>query len=313
MKRRRRDPEFDEVRVAARTILLAMLVSLSVGCDGSPARKANGGAGGASATGGNAGGRGGGSAAPGGHAGSQAGGHAGSQSGGHAGSQSGGHGGGPASGGAGGLPGGAGGSCAYAGTNHPIGTKFPSTDGCNNCTCTVSGIACTDAACPPDAGVDAPAASCAFATDYRYGPIGGNGVYQDHATLAPPASYAYVREGSLRVDAGTIGCAPALPTCETADVLDASDILRDILHADVQAALLLATPPSYGRDDRPVDGTMFQFLRADGRGFLVGSPCTTNEAATCVTPPAGIAKLVADLRALDAQQLKDPSCAALQP
>ena len=88
--------------------------------------------------------------------------------------------------------------------------------------------------------------------------------------------------------------------------------MNDINDADVQAALAMSAAPLYGHDTRPVDGTVFQFLRVgDGRGLLVGMPCTTSGAG-CIDAPAGVTRLVADLRALDAQQLMDPSCAALR-
>src|SRR5688572_4202660 len=41
-------------------------------------------------------------------------------------------------------------TCAYGGKNHAVGATFPSTDGCNTCTCGAGGtVACTDKACPP--------------------------------------------------------------------------------------------------------------------------------------------------------------------
>ncbi|MBK8258989.1 MAG: hypothetical protein IPK82_40810 [Polyangiaceae bacterium] len=38
-------------------------------------------------------------------------------------------------------------TCFYDGENHNFGEEFPSTDGCNTCTCTEYGVACTDMAC----------------------------------------------------------------------------------------------------------------------------------------------------------------------
>ncbi len=54
--------------------------------------------------------------------------------------------------------GGAGGSfiCVFNGTSHALGTTFPDSDGCNSCSCTSNGIACTARACAPDAGSDGP-------------------------------------------------------------------------------------------------------------------------------------------------------------
>jgi hypothetical protein len=155
------------------------------------------------------------------------------------------------------------------------------------------------------------ATSCVFDATYRYGETGGNALYQNEITLAPPNSFTHLRKASLRAGQPDVSCAPALPACDSAAVVDAADILRDLAHADVQKAMAASTPPIYGRDDRPSDGTLFQLLRADGRGFLAGGPCPTGSDPTCVAPPEGVTRLVSDLRALDVQQLSDPSCSAL--
>lgn len=38
-------------------------------------------------------------------------------------------------------------SCSYQGKQYPLNSKFPANDGCNTCTCTSSGISCTEAIC----------------------------------------------------------------------------------------------------------------------------------------------------------------------
>lgn len=48
------------------------------------------------------------------------------------------------------------GTCAFNGATFVAGETFPSGDGCNSCTCTGSGVECTNASCS-DAGVDAAA------------------------------------------------------------------------------------------------------------------------------------------------------------
>jgi hypothetical protein len=201
--------------------------------------------------------------------------------------------------------GGAGGGCTFGGMTYPVGASFPAGDGCNTCSCTAGGqVACTLRACPPDAG----APVCAFDTTYRYGDGGGHVIYEDRTTLTPPSSYQRTRN-PVQTDPPSYACSPALPACNSA-AIDVSDVMRDLADADVQKALAMATPPIYGRDQRPVDGNIFSFLRNDGRGFLAGSPC--NGAAACVEIPPGVANLLQTLRALDDQQLKDASCAALR-
>jgi hypothetical protein len=205
-----------------------------------------------------------------------------------------------------GTGGAGGGTCSYGGMTYPVGTSFPSSDGCNTCACTTGGqIACTARACPPDAGTPV----CALDASYRYGETGGHVAYEDQVTLAPAASYQHTRR-PVGTDPATLSCSPALPACNTATAIDVSDVMRDIADPDVQKALAMATPPLYGRDTRPVDGSVFSFQRADNRGFLAGLPCTG--AAACVEIPPGITRLVETLRALDQQQLKDATCSALR-
>src|SRR5215218_6958194 len=38
-------------------------------------------------------------------------------------------------------------TCDYGGTSRAMGETFPSTDGCNSCSCTEAGVACTKKAC----------------------------------------------------------------------------------------------------------------------------------------------------------------------
>jgi len=152
-----------------------------------------------------------------------------------------------------------------------------------------------------DASVDG-SPSCALDAVYRYGNDGGLAV-SAQATLTPPAAYTYA---AATRPATPNSCSPALPPCDAADAIDVADIMRAIGDADVQAAFAESAPPFFGRDTRPVDGVVFQLVRADGRGLSVGDDCAGQ--AQCRATPAGVAALVALLKALDAQQLTDPSC-----
>ncbi len=159
-----------------------------------------------------------------------------------------------------------------------------------------------------DVTVDA-APACALDATYVFGGDGGLVVQRDESRLTPPASYERVRQ-TVTTDA-TLSCAPTLPSCGDATRIDASDIVRDLADAEVQAALSAPTPPVYGFDTRPGDGVIFKFQRADGRGFFAGADCDAGSFCHGAVP-AGIARLEADLKALDTQQLADPSCAALR-
>jgi hypothetical protein len=155
---------------------------------------------------------------------------------------------------------------------------------------------------------------------YIYGDVGGLRISQDQVTLAPsPASpgdqATYLRTRN-NVDRGAgISCNPPFPACGDAAALDVSDIMADILDPVVQKYLTSdpSQPPFLGFDTRPVDGTAFSFMRGDGHGFLVGQACgMSGSASGCVAIPTAIDKLVKDLRALDDQQLRSASCAALR-
>jgi hypothetical protein len=205
-----------------------------------------------------------------------------------------------------------GGGCVLGGVTYPPG-PVPSGDNCNTCTCTAGGqIACTLRVCPPDGGAPGP---CNLDATYRYGNTGGHTVYEDSVTLTPPAGYRYTRS-PRQTDPIDVSCAPPLPTCGLANAIDGVDIMRVILDADVQDALSKPADPNtpliFGVDGRPFDAAIFRFSRGDGRYFFVGGPCPTGSTTSCKAIPAGIARLVTELRALDQQQLADPTCAALR-
>jgi hypothetical protein len=161
------------------------------------------------------------------------------------------------------------------------------------------------------AAIDAEAGpTCALDTSYTFGNNGGLVAFQDESTLSPPGSYERARrvpeaDGSQV----TASCAPALPACNDDTRIDIGDILRDIANADVQTALAATSPPIYGLDTRPGDGSIFGFSRADGRGFFAGAECDGGSFCHGLVP-AGVSQLEADLKSLDLQELADPACAA---
>jgi hypothetical protein len=257
-------------------------------------------------------------------------------------------------------------SCSYGGKTYQPGESFPSTDGCNTCTCVdKGGVGCTKKNCPVNAcrrsgcsgqicadqdvvttcefrpeyacyqkaacgrqpdgncgftstpeltqclaevvGKPDGGQACDFSTTYDYGDIGGLRISVERSFLKPDNSYTHTRT-AVRGDQPDVSCSPALPPCGALDVITAYDIeVHDLPHADVQAALKQVSPPLFGHDGRPVDGTVFEFKRGDGRGFLVGTDCATASQG-CVAIPAGIKRLRDRLRGLDAQQLESPAC-----
>lgn len=154
-------------------------------------------------------------------------------------------------------------------------------------------------------------AGCTLPATFRYGPTGGLVAFHQETILSPAASYEHIRTSVGLPEAPELSCSPTLPACGDSTLIDISDVLRNLADADVVTALAMAAPPLYGLDSRPTDGSMFQVLRADGHGFLVGPPCTTGEFCHG-TVPAGIAQLVTYLLALDQQQIADASCSAFR-
>lgn len=164
---------------------------------------------------------------------------------------------------------------------------------------------CLAAVSGGDAGV--PSARCDFAARYEYGAIGGLRFWVDRSFLAPGNAYRHTRT-FVRGDRADQSCAPVLPVCGTQGAVTAYEIeVQGLMSADVQAALSQPVPPLYGRDLRPVDGTVFEFKRTDGRGFLVGASCDPTSSA-CRPIPPGVQRLRDHLLMLDRQQLASPAC-----
>jgi hypothetical protein len=188
---------------------------------------------------------------------------------------------------------------------------IPRASDCNTCYCTAAGTyACTTIACPTviEGGTTA---ACSLAGDYDYGDEGGNAAVYNRSYLSTPATYQYQRQPADDATS-TIVCTLALPACGTAGAIDPTDIDTAVADPDVRAALAMATPPVYGHDSRPVDGTVFSFRSAAGGGLAVGGTCGSGETG-CTPPPAGVARLVTLLRMLDQQELSSPACTAARP
>ena len=257
-----------------------------------------------------------------------------------------------------------GGQCMYGGRSRAIGESFASTDGCNICSCTTAGVACTERACVTDGGVDTnntseagadanslldaaggdtdrpsdatpgdatsdirracrprgraprgcraaggraalpPAArgspnnTCSFDRTYRFWDDGGFRAYADRSTLSPARTHTVARDHFA--NALPNECSRQL-TCGDAAAVDVNEFQVALAHADVVAALSLATKPFYGTDTRPVDGSVFVLERDDQRGFMLGSG----------TVPLGLSALMDLLHALQAETIASPGCANL--
>lgn len=185
-----------------------------------------------------------------------------------------------------------GGQCMYGGRSRAIGESFASTDGCNICSCTTAGVACTERACVTDGGVDTNN-TCSFDRTYRFWDDGGFRAYADRSTLSPARTHTVARDHFA--NALPNECSRQL-TCGDAAAVDVNEFQVALAHADVVAALFVATKPFYGTDTRPVDGSVFVFERDDQHGFMLGSG----------TVPLSLRALMDLLHALQAETIASP-------
>jgi hypothetical protein len=154
--------------------------------------------------------------------------------------------------------------------------------------------------------------SCALATSIRFGSNGGLVISQDDYRLDPPAAMTITRTYYYSsADAGVRTCAPTLPACGASGVVSLSNIVADLADSDVQAALAASTPPLFGRDTRPMDGTVYQVALGSGGSMLVGWACASGSSSPCTTIPAGVQRLVDDLRSLATAMAAQPACSGL--
>ena len=231
--------------------------------------------------------------------------------------------------------------CRYDGRDHAVGDGFPSADGCNTCSCTSTGVACTLRACLPDgngtldangdAGAtdDHDATVTTDATDMRTPPPDGGGDRSDGASIDGTAtssctldrSYTFWEDGGFVAYADRSTLTPprthtvsrdhfrnALPNtcnrelaCSGTPGVDLAELAQALGNADVVAALSMSTKPFYGTDTRPADGSIFIFERDDQRGFMLG---------TGDVPP-GLRALQTLLRQLASETVATAACAGL--
>jgi hypothetical protein len=202
----------------------------------------------------------------------------------------------------GGGPGGSVG-CEYSGMSYAVGSSFPEANACGTCVCTSPGqVACTAIAC-----LDGGPLRCTLDANYTVGAVGGLVAYSDVALLSQSGDFTFTR--TWAIDGGTTSrsCSPPLPECGDPNKIDVNEIGWDLADPDVMAAFALPAPALYGADPRPVDGSVYQIARSNSGTIQVGSDCPTTS-SSCRPIPAGIARLVADLRKLIDSQTTNIAC-----
>jgi hypothetical protein len=137
----------------------------------------------------------------------------------------------------------------------------------------------------------------------RFGSNGGFVPFVERHALAPCNEFSIERSafGDPGSDASCVNAVAADATVRALDVAQALE------HPDVRAALD-AAPVLFGRDTRPVDGTVFQ-IEVDGDLIELGWECMGTPGCTDV--PAGLARLESMLQDLIVQQRVVPPCDAI--
>jgi hypothetical protein len=207
-------------------------------------------------------------------------------------------------------------TCAYGGRTYQVGEAFKDTDDCNTCRCGSDGlVACTLMACLRDASVlDVAPASCSLPTSVLFGPDGGMLLYRDSYSLDPTAGLSITRTYSLRaeVDGSTErSCSLPLPVCGAAGVVSLANIVADLADPDVQAAFETGTTPFFGQDARPMDAPALSISLGSGGTILVGWACPSSGSSSCVTIPAGVQRLAADLQSVASAAIVTDACKGL--
>jgi hypothetical protein len=193
-----------------------------------------------------------------------------------------------------------------------IGQSIPKGDGCNTCTCYLTGMACTTSTCDPTP--DAAAPLCSLWSPLTFGYEGGMVAYQDSYSLDGGANMTITRTYTLRagVDGPQVrSCSPTLPACGAPGVVSMSTIAQDLTDPTVQIVLRLTSSTTYGDDRTIMDAPVWSITRAGGGKILVGYPCPVPATEWCQPIPPGIQRLADDLKSLASDMKATPDCAGL--
>jgi hypothetical protein len=149
--------------------------------------------------------------------------------------------------------------------------------------------------------------SCGVPASVTFGHEGGLTLYAMSFELRADGSFVATKIEHAGPDRRT-SCTTRPPCASEAEV-DLEKIAAALAQSDVVAAFAEAEPPTYGLDSRPADGQAFVARRSDGRGFVLGQPCS--DYPGCVPIPPGITALAEMLDELSFQELARPACGAL--
>jgi len=208
-------------------------------------------------------------------------------------------------------------TCTYNGKTYSDGETFPAGDGCNTCTCTAPGIACTERACPPpDAGLsDGKLPVDALHTDAKSEGVKHDGSHGD----ATPSGIAFTTVG---MGTGTTGSLSAQFNEVAAD--DASwKALLAKLGGTASGAVDFQTEvvAAVGLGFRPSGGYAAEIKRIDVVGGKIqvsyqettpGEGCTVPTVVTRPWHAVKLGKQTAPFRFVLAR-VQAPACGSVPP
>jgi len=157
-----------------------------------------------------------------------------------------------------------------------------------------------------DAAADAGVCATCIGTGLSWRDTGGFRMSRRSSALASCRDYTLTEMSSS--PPATTTCGNVVP-CGVASAVSIEDLNAALANADVVAAFA-AAPITYGRDMRPVDGSVFEVTQG-GHSVVVGIPCSGS--ITCTPIPAGVQALMDLLRRLDAERLAEPDCSTVFP
>lgn len=131
---------------------------------------------------------------------------------------------------------------------------------------------------------------------------GGFVAYQSASEVQPCRTYEHTR--TPNGGGASTSCTNLVP-CD-GDGATIGALNAALAHDDVVAAFA-AAPVLYGRDQRPVDGALFQITQG-GATVSVGAPCAGGGPGGCVDIPPGVAALRELLTTLQGERLAEEDC-----
>jgi hypothetical protein len=163
-----------------------------------------------------------------------------------------------------------------------------------------------DAGAAPDAGDggSSPACSDCVAQTLTWGNEGGFVAFERVAEIQTCNTYVLTE---TRFGGPTMSCTNSVP-CDGEDAIVMAEVLAALANPEVVAAFD-ASGTIYGRDSRPVDGTILRIASGSDE-FFVGQPC---DGRGCIDIPLGVDALAALLRALTEERLAEEDCATIFP